>query len=140
MKKHTLLYICTFAFCMLLVPYANAQEQYSSYRIIAKLKTSQAANIRKGSGPDGISIEHASIQSLNKQYGVSATQRLAPPSSKGPVSDNISRIVIFEFTQPQDITQVIKAYKASGLFEYVEPDYILNIDKPYLPINISMIM
>ncbi|MDB5033186.1 MAG: type sorting protein [Chlorobi bacterium] len=96
---------------------ALAQGNYAARRIIGRLN--DAALAARG-GAAG----HGALDDLALKYGRPSIRSLVP--GKAPVAGGIdpAGLVALEFDRDVDIPSVIADYLKTGMFRYLEPDYI----------------
>ncbi|MBN1307712.1 MAG: S8 family serine peptidase [Chitinispirillaceae bacterium] len=94
--------------------------EYVEGRLLAKFK----AGITVIDGATMANTGIVALDSLNKAYRCSRLEPLLPRAKKDDYNNPLRRIYVFTFRTGEAIEKLIDAYTASGLFEYVEPDYI----------------
>ncbi len=104
--------------------FASESDRHPS-RIIAKAKLNVKldVHIRNGKVHTGI----PELDRLNDQNGCREMKQLIPETSRFKQNAErfgLTRIFTVSFHGEKDIPAVIETYRKSGLFEYVEPDYI----------------
>lgn len=91
-------------------------DKYSPNRLIAKFKTSEFKDLAIDK-TNAIQSNHLALNQLNTAYNCTQMMAISPQTVRNPM-------VVFEFSDNISIEKIIEAYKASNLFEYVEPDYV----------------
>ncbi|MCC6691053.1 MAG: S8 family peptidase [Bacteroidia bacterium] len=104
--------------------YAQQIAKYASNRIIAKFKAAvpAAPSNAKASGT-GI----ASLDALNAKFSCSAIEKMLP-EIQGTDALHMNNLAILHFSSDQNIPNLVNQYMSTGLFDYVEPDYIGSCD------------
>ena len=105
--------------CLLLIFSLTSSSQgvisdYEKNQLIIKFKPESQPNFRNCIIKQKFDIEE--LDDLNKERGVQ--------SIKTTGNKKIGDTYLLKFKEDQDIESVIKAYENTGLFEYVEPNYI----------------
>ncbi|MEO5929296.1 MAG: S8 family serine peptidase [Candidatus Kapaibacterium sp.] len=96
---------------------ALAQGNYAARRIIGRLNDISLAARRGGAG-------HDAFDALTPKYGRPFIRNLVPGTA--PVAGGIdpAGLVALEFDRDIDIPSAIADYLGTGMFRYLEPDYI----------------
>ena len=94
---------------------------YHAHRIILKYRTDPPHSVIKKNGRCLVQIRE--IDSLNVLYGCCHTRRMFPSALKNSEGLHMDRIFIFRFEKIENMDRLIKDYRDTGHFEYVEPDY-----------------
>lgn len=63
----------------------------------------------------------SSLDSLNQRFGALRAEYIGPHQDD---STSFQRVYVIKFAKPIDVLSAVKAYLATGLFTFVEPDYI----------------
>jgi len=96
---------------MLSVSFCIAQQaDYADDQLILKYKTQQDA------GTESAYLRARALKHLNESYRLQSLRLVGNKAKK--------RTFIYQFAEPVDIKKATAAYLATGLFEYVEPNYI----------------
>lgn len=106
--KFTFLLLIAFFICS----NAFAQENYTKNQIIVKLKETPNLNLDS----DKVTFNNHTLDQLNKTHQITKAKALH--------KINTNRTFIIEFNEEKNIQELIKEYESSGIFEYVEPNYI----------------
>ena len=112
--KNTLRNVVIFSLFMTNV-YAQA-DKYAPNRLIAKFKILQFRDLAIDK-TNAIQSNHLVLNQLNTAYNCTKMMAISPQTVRNPM-------VVFEFSSNFSIEKIIEKYKASNLFEYVEPDYV----------------
>jgi len=91
-----------------------AESNYANNQIVLKLKPELNSNIINSF--DTSIFTNQNILNLNKKYNFKLLKKIGASSN--------SNYYCFEFQNNIDIIKAIEEYKSSGLFEFVEPNYI----------------
>lgn len=106
--------------------HAEGTINYATDHIIAKFKSGiPQTNNAKVNAPAITGI--SSLDALNTKYGCSSVEKLLPAIKKNDaeaIALKLDQLAIIKFSSSQNIPELVKEYTATGLFEYVEPDYI----------------
>ncbi len=89
-------------------------KNYSQNELIIKLKPSVNVNTNNRISTQQFGIKR--LDSINKGNKISTFKLIGNKNNK----DNY----VLKFKSPQDINQLIRTYQQTGLFEYVEPNYV----------------
>jgi subtilisin family serine protease len=111
MKKTTLTLVSLF---ILNLAFSQEYTSHSENELIIKLK--QNSNINLETITSKQKFSNLVLDSLNKLYIV---KKIKPTGNK-----RMKNTFILKFNNKQNISLLIKSYLKTGLFEYVEPNYI----------------
>lgn len=101
--------------------YSFAQEApFHPKQFIAKFKSSVPLEY----SDQDLIVRQAELESLHTRWRVQRIERLYKGQAKHRRLLDTDRLAVFHFQDSLDIPSAIQAYQATGLFEYVEPDYI----------------
>lgn len=111
-----LIFVVSFSF-LFTTSYAQKATNYANDRIIVKFKPDYTPTyvLRKGFVSFGIS----SVDQLNRQYECTSAKRI----NAGRKSKVHTYTYVLHFDGSVNIPELIKKYKATDCFEYVEADY-----------------
>ncbi|MBN1598751.1 MAG: S8 family serine peptidase [Bacteroidales bacterium] len=102
---------------------ARQDSDYAKNRIIVKFKGEVHIEIDKCYKNNKTGIHD--LDSLNKVLGLEYIKVIGTKRTRiNNESQKEGKILIFIFNRDQDIQSLIKIYLGTGLFEYVEPDYV----------------
>lgn len=101
--------------------YAQTPD-FVDHQIIAKLSNDVTISFEKHIA----TINHPDIKHLNTSFQLAKIERLIKSKSNTPKKNrpDTDRLLLFSFQNDIDVLEVIKAYQALEIFEYVEPNYI----------------
>ncbi len=101
---------------LLLTHTVLAQEtaHYATNQIIVKFKPTSDVNLKNCTLSK--TFEHQVLDSLNRQFALKTVKLTGNKNKKDTY--------IFNFKTDQDIAQLIRIYEQTGVFDYVEPNYM----------------
>jgi fibronectin type 3 domain-containing protein len=115
-----------------------AEPEFSSTRLIVKLKPEADRMVRLGKVQGKVTTGLARLDSLHFKFGVQAQKKLFEGLDETALrSDRFSSVYILQVPEGTDLKQMIREYKDRPEIEYVEPDYRLQlfeeVDDPLFP-------
>ncbi|MDD5571403.1 MAG: S8 family serine peptidase [Bacteroidales bacterium] len=124
LQKPIIVVLLLSAFFCFIKTNAQGVGNYASDRLLAKfIKTPEVISVKNGVVNTGLS----GVDILNSKYGCSSVEKLFVGNFKNAAAAaelKLDNIVVINFSSPGSIEKMIEEYMATGLFEYVEPDYI----------------
>ena len=94
---------------------------YAPHRLIIKFR--QEVKI------DGLKTGLAQVDGLNTKYHIRSITPFYQPmgNRKHKDTQGLSRVYIFEFAMPFNVTAAVREYAQQKSIEYVQPDYAISI-------------
>ncbi|MBN1294128.1 MAG: S8 family serine peptidase [Candidatus Latescibacteria bacterium] len=104
-----------------LITMINAENKlYVEGKLLVKFK----ADIVLPDGAFSPAIGIPQLDSSNRHYGCTGIEPLLPRTKNASHNNNpLSRVYVFTFESGFSVEQILAVYRATNLFEYVEPDY-----------------
>src|SRR6185312_5551084 len=108
-----------FIFHGLVSPLSAQEANFAKDHIIVKLKT--ATDLSYSTNANTIQFGISAVDALNAKYNCTVVDIIFDGGKHTPASPSI---YLLKFKDAIDVSNAISDYKQTGLFQYVEPDYI----------------
>ncbi len=102
--------------------FAQDIKQYADDQLVVKLKSSTSIKLK--TCPLSSKTGNQLLDSLNQSYGIKNIKRIDRKKGSNKADYDVGGTYRIQFKKAQNIEEVIKVYQNSGLFKYVEPNYI----------------